>query len=259
MKRWDLPEIEDWQGLPAWLRDAVTGYLRVAISLSKPYAAAAPVLAELLRESGWNRIVDLASGGGGPWPELVEELASALGEPPTVILTDIQPNQTAATELERLPGVTYLREPVSALEIPPRLEGVRTIFTGLHHFDEEEVRSILRAAQEARIPFLAAEATHRSVRGILTTLFVPLLVLGLMPRVRPRRALPLLLAYLPPIMPLLILWDGFASTMRTYRAEELRSFIRDIEVPGYSWRVEERPVPGAPIPVTLVVGRPVES
>src|SRR5690606_2533588 len=65
----------------------------------------------LLRESGWNRIVDLASGGGGPWPELVEELASALGEPPTVILTDIQPNQTAATELERLPGVTYLREP----------------------------------------------------------------------------------------------------------------------------------------------------
>lgn len=176
--------------------------------LSKPYATVAPALAELVHESGQNRIVDLASGGGGPWPEL---------------------------------------------------EGIRTIFSGLHHFDETEVRSILRAAQEARVPFLAAEATHRSIRGIFTTLFIPLLVLGLMPRVRPRRALPLILTYIPPILPILIWWDGFASTMRSYRAEELRSLIGDIEEPGYSWRVEELSAPGVPIPVTIVVGRPVES
>jgi hypothetical protein len=33
MKRWNLSEIEDWAGLPAWLRDAMTGYLRVAIEV----------------------------------------------------------------------------------------------------------------------------------------------------------------------------------------------------------------------------------
>lgn len=259
MKRRNLAEIEDWPQLPAWLRDAITGYLRAAISLSNPYAAVVPILAELVRESGRNQIVDLASGGGGPWPGLVEKLKSLLGQRPRVILTDIQPNLSAAAELEDLPGVTYRRDPVSALEIPPDLEGVRTIFTGLHHFDEAGVRSILRAAQETRVPFLAAEATHRSWRGILTTLFVPLLVLFLMPRVRPRRLLPLVLTYLPPIMPLLIWWDGFASTMRTYRADELRSFILDIQDPGYSWRVEELSIPGAPIPVTIIVGRPVEN
>jgi hypothetical protein len=240
------------------LRDAMTGYLRVAIGLSRPYAVAAPVLAELVRQSGGRRIVDLASGGGGPWPELVKELEASLGEHPTVTLTDIQPNQAAAAELERLPRVQYRREPVSALEIPPDLEGVRTMFTGLHHFSEAEVRSIFRAARDGRVPFLAAEATHRSLRGILLTLLIPLLVVLLMPRVRPRRVLPIVLTYVPPILPILIWWDGFASTMRAYRVEELELLTSEIEVPGYSWRVEEVDVRGSPIPVTVVVGRPVD-
>ncbi len=217
------------------------------------------MLAELVRESGQSRVVDLASGGGGPWPELLPDLTKQLGRSPEVVLSDIQPNEAAAAELERLPGVTYRREPVSALQIPRDLAGVRTMFTSLHHFDESGVRSILRSAQEARVPFLAGEATHRSARGILVTLFVPLLVLLLMPRVRPRRFLPLMLTYVPPILPILIWWDGFASTLRTYRAEELRAIIRDIEKPGYAWRVEELPVPRAPIPVTIVVGRPVRD
>jgi hypothetical protein len=258
MRRKNLAEIEDWPGLPRWLRDAMTGYLRVAIGLSRPYAMTGPVLTELVRQSGGSRIVDLASGGGGPWPELVKELETSLGEHPTVTLTDIRPNQAAAIELERLPGVAYRREPLSALEIPADLEGVRTIFTGLHHFSEAEVRSIFRSARDGRVPFLAAEATHRSLRGILLTLLVPLLVLLLMPRVRPRRALPLVLTYLPPIIPVLIWWDGFASTMRAYRAEELELLTSEMEVPGYSWWVEEVEVRGSPIPVTIVVGRPVD-
>ncbi len=200
--------------------------------------------------------MDLASGGGGPWPALVEGLKSELGAYPTVTLTDIQPNLGVVTELERLPRVSYRRDPISALAVPPDLEGVRTMFTGLHHFDEGEVTQLLRSAQDAKVPFLAAEATHRSVRGLLVTAIVPLLVLFLMPRVRPRRFLPLLLTYLPPLLPVLIWWDGFASTLKSYRAEELRALVSAIEEPGYRWRVEELAVHRAPIPVTVLVGRP---
>jgi hypothetical protein len=256
MKRTNLPEIEDSPALPGWLRDAMTGYLQVVLSLMRPYAVAAPVLAELIRESGRNRILDLASGGGGPWPELVQQLYDELGHHVAVTLTDRHPNQAAAAELERLPGVSYRREPVSALDVPVELDGVRTMFTGLHHFDEAGLRSILRGAQEARVPFLGAEASHRSLRGLLGTLFIPLLVLLLMPRVRPRRVLPLILTYLPPIVPGLIWWDGFASTMRTYSAQELATLTSELQEPGYSWRVEEVQLRGSPIPVTLVVGSP---
>lgn len=259
MHRVALPEVEDSGSLPRWLRDAITGYLRVAIALGRPYAVVAPVLVQLLRASGGTRVVDMASGGGGPWPELLELVKSEMGVYPTVTLTDIQPNMAAATALGHLPSITYRREPVSALSVPRDLGGVRTMFTGLHHFDEAGVTTILRAAQEARVPFLAAEATHRSLRGLLVSTLVPLLVLFLMPQVRPRRFLPLLLTYLPPLLPALIWWDGLASTLKTYQASELRALVSAIAVPEYEWHVEELTARGAPIPVTIVVGHPTAS
>jgi hypothetical protein len=67
---------------------------------------------------------------------------------------------------------------------------------------------------------------------------------------------PLLVTYLPPVLPLLIWWDGLASTLRTHRADELRALTREISEPGYSWRVDEIPVRGVPIPVLQLVGRP---
>jgi hypothetical protein len=255
MQRIDLPEIEDWRGCPAWVRDAMTGYLQTVIELSRPYAVVAGHLAALLRERGTPKVVDLASGAGGPWPLLLDALRGE-GVEAEVTLTDLNPNLRAAGELERATGVTYHREPVSALAVPSSLPGVRTMFTGLHHFDRQDLATILRSAQEARVPFLAAEATHRSPRGILVTLLIPLLVLLLMPRVKPRRIVPLVLTYLPPVLPLLIGWDGLASTLKTYRAEELESVVAEIREPAYDWSVQEISVPRAPIPVTLLVGRP---
>ena len=255
MRRVDLPEIEDWRGCPAWVRDAMTGYLQTVIGMSRPYAVVTRQLAALLRESETSSVVDLASGGGGPWPFLVDALRDE-GVEAQVTLTDLQPNLRAAEELEGAKGLTYRREPVSALAVPSSLSGVRTMFTGLHHFDRKQLATILRNAQEARVPFLAAEATHRSPRGILVTLLIPVLVLLLMPRVRPRHTAPLVLTYLPPVLPLLIWWDGLASTLKTYQAEELESLVSEIREPGYDWSVQEISVPKAPIPVTLLVGRP---
>jgi len=203
MTRRDLTEIEDWPPLPAWLRDAITGYLRVALSVGKPYATAAPVLAELLRERGETRIVDLASGGGGPWPELVVELERLLGQPPAVTRTDIHPNRTAAVELERLASLRA-RDP------------------------DDPVRPAARARPHAARAAAPPASAHPHVPAA------------------------------DPADPH-HWWDGFASTLCTHRAEELRALVREIEEPGYACRVEKRSVPGAPIPVTLVVGRPIEG
>lgn len=203
MRRVDLPEIEDWQRCPAWVRDAMTGYLQAVIETSRPSAVVTGHLAALLRESETSTIVDLASGGGGPWASLLDALRNE-GVKVQVTLTDLKANLQAAEQLAGVPGVAYRREPVSALAVPHSLSGVRTMFTGLHHFDRRELGTILRNAQEARVPFLAAEATHRSLQGILVSFLIPVLVLLLMPRVRPRRAVSLLLTYLAPVLPLLI-------------------------------------------------------
>jgi len=227
----------------------MTGYLQTVISKARPYAVAAEPLAELLREAGERRVVDLASGGGGPWPGLADELR-ARGVEVEVTCTDLYPNADAASRLRFHPA------PVSALAVPAELVGVRTLFSALHHFAPRDVRSILASAQKARAPFASFEATHRSLRGVLVSLFIPLTVLVLMPFVRPRRALALLFTYLPPIVPLAVFWDGMVSTFRTYRVRELEAIVAELRRPDYEWRVEEIPVRGVPIPITAVLGRP---
>lgn len=232
----------------------MTGYLQVVIEKARPYDAAAPVLRQLLDDLRADRILDLASGGGGPWPDL--RILIRESEPPEVTLSDIAPSREARQRLEGTVGAGYEMEPVSALEVPRGRAPVWTMFTGLHHFSPNDVAALMRQAQEHRVGFAAFEATQRSVRGVLVTLLIPMLVWLLMPFVRPRRVLPLVFTYLPPVVPLLIWWDGLASTLRTYSVAELESIARDVAEAGYEWKVSELEVPKAPIPVLCLVGRP---
>ena len=254
MKRKNLPEFLDQTGLPSWLRDSMTGYLQAGFEVNNPYTAVAPILIEMLRDVNPRAVLDLASGAGGPWPFLIRQLA-AQGVELEVTLSDLYPSQRSAPA--GMNGLSYFPEPLSALDIPASWRQMRTIFTGLHHFDRAAIQKILRSAQSAKAPFLGAEATQRSLRGVLVTLFVPILALFLMPRVKPRNALSLLLTYLPPVLPLLIGWDAFASTFRTYRLEEWQAVILELEEPDYSWTVKELKTNRSPIPVTVIVGHPV--
>ena len=65
-----------------------------------------------------------------------------------------------------------------------------------------------------------------------------------------------MMTYLPPLLPIVIWWDGLASTLKTHSAAELRKVVAGIAAPGYSWSIEEIDIPGAPIPVLQVVGVP---
>ena len=257
LPRLSVPELEDQRWFPSWIRDAMTGYLQTVIELLQPYGPAAPALEKLLADMGSEDVVDLAAGAGGPWKGLMAELATR-GVAVRVTLTDLNPNSRAVDRLTSS-HIRYLDRRVSALEIPAELEGVRTMFTALHHFSTSEVRALFAAAQRDRVGFAAFEATERSWRGLFITLFIPILVLVLMPRVRPRRVVPLILTYLPPLLPLLIWWDGFASTLKSYTAEELRRLTSDLAEPGYAWEVSEVRVEGAPIPMLQVIGRPVPT
>jgi hypothetical protein len=256
MRRIQLPEIEDQAWCPRWLRDAMTGYLQVIIEKARPYEVAVPILAELLEQASSDQVVDLASGAGGPWPGMLPALRR-MRPALSVRLTDLNPNARGAGRTDLPPGLTFVPESVPADSVSRELGGVRTMFTTLHHFDVSQVRRILASAQRDRVGFAAFEATQRSAAGLATTLVIPLIVLVLMPWVRPRRLVPLLLTYLPPLLPLLIWWDGLASTLRTYSPEELRAITEEIAEPGYAWSVEEVRVRGAPIPILQLVGRPV--
>ena len=80
-----LIEIHEKPWCPASLRDAATDYLQLTATLANLYANLAPVLDRALDRAGTRRIIDLCSGGGGPWFRLhaALEAEEKQPEPPT--------------------------------------------------------------------------------------------------------------------------------------------------------------------------------
>lgn len=260
MRRLHLAEIEDQPWCPRPVRDAATDYLEFMIRLGNAYAPVAPLLREALRRTGARRIVDLCSGGGGPWPRLLPELERE-GGPVEVVLTDLYPNLEALGRVRDAAGgrLSFREESVDATRIPPGLDGFRTLFTAFHHFPPERALAVLRDAVRARQGIGVFEATERSPAGVAAMLPAPLAVLLATPFIRPFRPSRLLWTYLLPAVPALVLWDGVVSCLRTYTPDELRAMTDELEGEGYRWEIGRARSRGAPAPVTYLLGWPEEG
>ena len=258
MRRFHLFEVEDSPLLPSLLRDMMTEYLHWVMHVSGPYDPAAARIASLLRATGTTRVVDLMSGGAGPWPRLVPLVTAALGVAPQVTLTDLHPNVGAFARAERASGgaLSGHRDPVDATAVPPALGGLRTIFTGLHHLAPDQVRALMRDAVAQRQPFAAYELTQRSVPGVLLMLSSVFLVLVSAPFIKPFRLERLVLTWLVPILPLCIVWDGVVSALRTYTRDELLAFAAEVASDGYAWEAGTARSASTPMGVSYLIGFP---
>jgi hypothetical protein len=91
MRRVQFVELHEQSWFPSSLRDGITDALQFGFNLLKLYASIAPLLQSALDSSGSRSVVDLGSGGGGPWLDLSRKLH---GNPPGlhIWLTDKYPN-----------------------------------------------------------------------------------------------------------------------------------------------------------------------
>ena len=251
LPRLQLFEFVDQSWLPGPLRRGVVDYLRVVLDRMRPYDSMAPQLAELLRTAGTDRVVDLCSGSGGPWRTLLPALRAVHGQA-EVMLTDLHP--TTGQELPA--GAHYRDTPVDATRIPEELTGVRTLFEGLHHFPPEQARALLADASARGVPFAAFEITQRSLPYLLVQLLLVMpLVWGFTPLIRPLRWWRLVLTYLVPVIPLVILWDGIVSSLRTYAPPDLERLTAGLGADGYRWSNGVHRVQG--MAITYLIGQPV--
>jgi hypothetical protein len=251
-----LFEWEDFSWFPAVLRDAATAYLRRAVEVSGQAAALAPKLQQVLAATGAAQIVDLCSGGAGPTVALARVLGRDAAAVP-VLLTDLYPNRPALEEAVRISAgaVTYEPEPVDATCVPERLTGMRTLFNAFHHFRPAAATAILRDAVQARQPVAVFELVSRDPPALFGMVLAPLAVLLLMPTIRPVRVSWLILTYLLPLVPLLVLWDGLVSCLRVYSPDELRELVAALPDNDYEWEVGRLAI-GGPARATYLIGRP---
>jgi hypothetical protein len=255
--RLQLIEWNDQPWLPDVLRRALTDYLTTVIEKGDLFGPMVPHLARLCARPGYDGIVDLCSGAGGPWLRLQPALEMALGKPVRVTLTDLHLNRAALARIAAATSgaVRGEAEPVDARAVPPRLVGMRTLFDGFHHLRPDDAHAVLADAHSRRQPIAIVEGTRRSLSAVVAMLFVPLVVLLVTPLIRPFSWGRLLFTYVLPIVPLLVLWDGVVSCLRGYRPSELRALTADLD-DRYEWEVGEYRRHGAVVTYLLGAPRP---
>lgn len=236
MRPFNFSEIEDQEWLPGEFRNMITELLKYHISdMFKIYDSVVPKIIRILQYTGESQIVDLCSGASGPWPLMVKYLKPNL----KVVLTDRYPNLKAWSEIaSKSHGrITYVDQPVDAMCIPEDLKGLRTLFTGFHHFKPEAAKEILKKAVQQNQPIAVFEFTGRKFSNMLGMFWSPLLVYLSTPFVKPKKMERFLWTYIVPVIPFLYWWDGIVSNLNTYSPEELKSMVNEIDSDGYKWEI----------------------
>lgn len=253
MQRQPWFEIHDQPWFPSSLRDRVTEALEAVWNANRTYAPIAPLLRDAIRQSGADRVVDLCSGGGGPWLALYPEVAA--GRPLHVSLTDLYPSEKLRARVPALPGLTALAEPVDARSVPAHLRGFRTIFSSFHHFDPPSARAMLADAFHRREGIGVFEGARREPSTLAAVAGVPLLALGAAAAARPVSGRRLFWTFLVPVVPAVLYIDGILSCLRSYSCQDLRELTQDLQAPDYQWRIGE--VRRGIVVIRYLIGTPV--
>lgn len=262
MPRLHLLEIHDQPWCPSAIRDGATDCLRLIATVGRQYKAVAPLLQEALLATNATQIVDLCSGGGGPWRALGHTLTTRAGTPVPILLTDLYPHEAANQSHPSAPGATwrFYPLPVDATQPPADLAGFRTLFTAFHHFAPDQARAILQNAVNTSQGIAIFEQTARTPLGLIVMYLLPWVALVSALMVRPWRFSRFFWTFAIPAIPLLLWFDGVVSCLRTYSEAELRSLIAALApAPGglpYQWRTGKVRTPLSPLGVSYLIGYP---
>jgi hypothetical protein len=256
MRRINFIELHEQSWLPSSIRNNITDMLQFGLIFSNAYGAAVPSLQRALQSTGSHFVVDLCSGGGGPWLDLSRKL-QANGWSIRVCLTDKYPNAKAFENAETISeNITFYPEAVDATNVPLRLKGFRTMFSSFHHFPQKQALAILQNAIDVNEGVGIFEVTRRTPSAVAFMLPWALTAFALTPFIRPFRWSRLLWTYVIPVIPFVLLFDGIVSCLRTYRPQELNQLVEELEADEYHWETGTHWNTFCKLPITYLIGYP---
>jgi hypothetical protein len=253
-----LFEIHEQPWFPQFLRDQFVDGLQMILEVTKTYQPIAQLLRKRLEECGSERVLDLCSGAGGPWPSLVRDFQMQGAKSPEVFLTDKFPRTKKLHELESASAnrIHFVHDSVDATQIPKHLQGFRTLFSSFHHLNPDQARLLLQDSVNRGEAIAVFEASARHTLTLLALLFVPIGAWLFVPFRRPFRWSRLLWTYLIPLIPFVLFFDGLVSCLRAYSLAELEEMTKGLESGAYGWEIGEQPGGLLPVRITYLFGWP---
>jgi hypothetical protein len=254
MQRKEWFELHDHKFFPRFLRDLFTDGLEAIWNQTHTYRVVVPRLRAAMEEAGTQRVVDLCSGGGGPWIRLRQEFTKNGGAPVSVSLTDKYPNAEAIARMKASGEMSFHPKPVNAMQIPDEMKGFRTIFSSFHHFGPAEARAILADAASQRQGIAVFDAAQCNALTLLAIIAVPFITLYATPGIRPFRWSRIIWTYLLPVVPLTLFIDGILSCLRSYSPADMRELTEGLGGEEYHWEIGEEQ--SGKLQIAYLIGRP---
>lgn len=235
----NLFEFEDLNWFPDIFRKSMTDYLRYFLNAINFYQPVTPILKECMDKSNNTQIIDLCSGSGGPIQKIQENFESAFTQTIPITLTDKFPNLSAFQylRLKSNSKINYVEFSVDAMHVPKNLVGLRTIFSGFHHFNREQAKAVIQNAVDSKQAIAIFDGGDKNLLTIIgIIIFHPIAFFLFTPFFRPFRISRIIFTYLIPIIPLCTIWDGVVSITRLYTPIELFKLAKEIQSENYKWK-----------------------
>ncbi|KAF3202711.1 hypothetical protein TWF679_010673 [Orbilia oligospora] len=266
--RLHLFEIDDQTWFPQYLRGKIQECLTFCWSVSFPFLRSGPSasssLARVLRKELGSSLssytfIDFCAGAGGPTPIVEKHLNNQLVkeglEPVDFVLTDLYPNPEAWKRIqEQSPAFRYLAQPVDAGKAPRKeilLGGnvvagkkekkvFRMFNLAFHHFDDDGAKRILKDAVNGSDAIGIFEIQSRTPAGFLQVAAIGPILAFLTPFHGPFLNFGhLFFTYIIPILPFVMVFDGYMSALRTRTPQEILDLLDTIpekERIGWDWK-----------------------
>jgi hypothetical protein len=232
MRRYQLFEFGDQPWMRGWLREAYLDALNFALRVGGQYRGMHIPLVRWAAIAGSQRVLDLASGGGGPVETVVRQAQRDHVAFPTIVLSDLYPSPTHYEDLAAEYGsmIDYVSEPVSATHVPMTDIRLRSLCSAFHHFRPSAARQVIEDAAKNSDGIFILEPFDRSFRQLLLILLAGPFIYMFAPFFCRRFTIrKFLVCTLLPIIPFMLLFDGCVSVLRMYTPSEIEAmFPKDV-------------------------------
>ena len=212
-------------------REAFMDCLEAIYRAFGPYEKSFPILDSEARTKG--PIIDLATGNAAPiitflkFLEKKKKTSGADSAIPnlSVIATDLYPHLEAWENIKRkYPFFSFREQPFDAIRQKEDIPCVYTMFSAFHHFNEDQALELIVSKVSDTSDLMIFEMTPRDdwANYIWLPFSMPFFMLSSL-FARQLKFSKIFISLIIPIVPVMVIFDGLMSNLRTYTRSELEA------------------------------------
>lgn len=151
------------------------------------------------------------------------------------IMTDRAPMFADHINGLRNKRLQYISHSIDFLKSQNEYKQPKMFINSFHHFTNDQVIEILKASSQNSSNLLILEYCRKTFMSFISMILGPFIAMILFPIVVKKNDLieTFIFMYLIPIIPMMLLWDGVISSLRTYDKDDIENLLKRAGIDNY--------------------------